>query len=98
MKSSAWLVSDEPPPRLQGYKLSYIEICYNIVSHPPAVISLRTAHKKHYGLRKPSVLKIMGRQHYHSGMSAYAHISRGCNGWPVSRHELLDATTHFTGA
>jgi len=43
-KCSAWLVSNESP-RLQGSKLSYIEICYNIISHPPAVISLRTAQK-----------------------------------------------------
>ena len=97
MKCSAWLVSNESfrlkAPSLVKQKYATISYRTLLTSFP-----YRQHRKKHYGLRKASVPKIMGRHHYHAGMSAYGHVSRECNGWPVSRHELLDATTHFTGA
>jgi hypothetical protein len=52
--------------------------------------SLETAHKNTRVKKNPSVPNITGRLNKRAGMSGCGHSSGKCNGWQVSRNQLLD--------
>ena len=56
---------------------------------------LTIQHTKSTRVTKPSFPNIIGRLNKRAGMYTYGHSSGKCNGngWPASRHQLLDATS-----
>ena len=88
------LAGVERIPRLSGSKLSYTEICYNILLHPLPSSPYRL-HTKN-----ARFTKTLCSQYYGKSKQPCRNVciwsSGEYNGWPVNCHEPLDTTTHST--
>jgi hypothetical protein len=86
-KWSDWLVSNEFPC-LPSSLPSYTKAA-TISYRAPSRRLLTDSTQKTLGLQKPYVPNIVGRQNVQECLHM---VKWGVNGWPVSRHEHLDAT------